>query len=124
DELLPAGVERVAVGADLDVDARLRRTSRELVAARAANVRLDVGGVDVGLHGRSSVAGQVARSALLVSSASSIARAGSTANAGSAPGWQRGPLSVTSLICCGRSRPIVRCAPTAPPDASGSWATP
>src|SRR3954471_21721648 len=50
DQLLPARVERVAVRADLDVDLGLRRPRRELVAARAAHVSLDVLGVDVGLH--------------------------------------------------------------------------
>ena len=38
DELLLARVERVAVGADLHVDIRLRGTGRELVAAGAAHV--------------------------------------------------------------------------------------
>src|SRR3954451_738933 len=50
DQLLPPGVERVAVRADLDVDLRLGRTRRELVAASAAHVRLDVFRVDLGLH--------------------------------------------------------------------------
>src|SRR3954451_8222444 len=50
DQLLTAGVERVAVRADFDVDLRLRRTSGELVAAGTAHVRLDVLGMDVGLH--------------------------------------------------------------------------
>src|SRR3954452_2644845 len=50
DQLLAAGVERVAVRADLDVDLRLRRARRELVAARAAHVSLDVLGMDCGLH--------------------------------------------------------------------------
>src|SRR4051794_28279901 len=49
-ELLPARVERVAVRADLDVDLGLRRAGRELVAARAPHVGLDVFGVDSGLH--------------------------------------------------------------------------
>jgi hypothetical protein len=44
DELLLARVERVAVGADLDVHVALGRARGELVAARAANVRLDVSG--------------------------------------------------------------------------------
>src|SRR3954471_8825934 len=56
DELLPARVERVAVGADLDVDLGLGRARRELVAARAADVGLDVLGMDRALHRRSSVA--------------------------------------------------------------------
>ena len=46
DELLPARVERVAVGADLDVDLGLGRARRELVAAGAADVGLDVLGMD------------------------------------------------------------------------------
>src|SRR5436305_1659791 len=50
DQLLTPGVERVAVGADLDVDLRLGRARRELVAAGAAHVGLDVLGVDLGLH--------------------------------------------------------------------------
>src|SRR3954471_6939815 len=49
-ELLPARVERVAVRADLDVDLGLGRAGRELVAARAPHVGLDVFGVDSGLH--------------------------------------------------------------------------
>src|SRR5215211_1834802 len=51
DQLLLARVERVAVRADLHVDLRLGRAGRELVAAGAADVSLDVLGVDVGLHG-------------------------------------------------------------------------
>src|SRR3954463_14532619 len=50
DQLLTAGVERVAVGADLHVQLGLGRTGRELVAAGAADVCLDVLGMDVGLH--------------------------------------------------------------------------
>ena len=50
DQLLPARVERVAVGADLDVDLGLGRARRELVAARAADVGLDVFRMDFGLH--------------------------------------------------------------------------
>src|SRR5436190_18242688 len=50
DQLLPPGVERVAVRADLDVDLGLRRPRRELVAARAAHVGLDVFRMDLGLH--------------------------------------------------------------------------
>src|SRR5215211_7265475 len=55
DELLLAGVERVAVGADLHADLGRGRARRELGAARAAHVGLDVLGMDVGLHGLSSV---------------------------------------------------------------------
>ncbi len=49
-ELLPSGVERVAVGAHLDVDLLLRGARGEFVAARAAHVRLDVVWVDRSLH--------------------------------------------------------------------------
>src|SRR3954452_6146071 len=51
DQLLLARVERVAVGADLHVDLVLGRARRELVAARTADVGLDVLRMDVGLHG-------------------------------------------------------------------------
>src|SRR3954451_7556747 len=50
DQLLLAGVERVAVRADLDVKLGLGRPGGELVAARTADVGLDVLGMDVGLH--------------------------------------------------------------------------
>ena len=50
DQLLLARVERVAVRADLDVQLGLGRAGRELVAAGAADVRLDVLGMDLGLH--------------------------------------------------------------------------
>src|SRR5579884_18253 len=50
DQLLLAGVEGVAGGADLDVDLGLGGASRELVAARAGDVGLDVLGMDFGLH--------------------------------------------------------------------------
>src|SRR2546423_5165864 len=50
DQLLAARVERVAVGADLDVELGLGRTRGELVAACTADVRLDVLGMDAGLH--------------------------------------------------------------------------
>src|SRR3954451_9833332 len=50
-ELLLARVERVALRAELDPETRHRRTSRELVAARAVHLALDVVGVDVSLHG-------------------------------------------------------------------------
>src|SRR6187397_3437599 len=49
-QLLLARVERVAGGAHLDVQLRLRRAGHELVAARAGDVRDDVLGMDVGLH--------------------------------------------------------------------------
>ena len=55
DELLATRVERVAVRADLHVDLGLRGARLELVAARAADVRLDIFRMDVGLHGLSSV---------------------------------------------------------------------
>src|SRR5919108_5384984 len=50
DQLLPAGVEGMAVRADLHMQLRLRGAGPELVAARAAHVGRDVLGVDVGLH--------------------------------------------------------------------------
>ena len=50
DELLLAGVEGVAGGADLDADLGLRGAGDELVAARAVNVGEDVFGVYLGLH--------------------------------------------------------------------------
>ena len=50
DQLLPAGVEGVAGGADLDMDFGLGRASHELVAARAADVSFDVLRMDIGLH--------------------------------------------------------------------------
>src|SRR5206468_2460157 len=49
-QLLTAGVERVAVRADLDVDLGLRRARPELVAARAGDVREHVLGMDIRLH--------------------------------------------------------------------------
>src|SRR3954447_4100764 len=54
DQLLPARVERMAVGADLHVDLALGRTGRELVAAGAAHVRFGVLGMDSLLHGMKS----------------------------------------------------------------------
>src|ERR687898_2561873 len=56
DELLLARVERVALGADLDVELVLRRARPELVSARARDVREDVVGMDVGLHRRARIA--------------------------------------------------------------------
>ena len=69
----------MAVGADLDVDLGLGRPGHELVAARAADVRLDVVGVDAGLHAFSlaAVASQAAddtRRRVVGSSASSTSR--------------------------------------------------
>src|SRR5262249_61231798 len=49
-QLLLARVERVAGRADLDVELGLRGARLELVAARAANGREDVLGMDAGLH--------------------------------------------------------------------------
>jgi hypothetical protein len=50
-ELLLARVERVALGADLDVELGLRGPCLELVAARATNRGKDIVRMDVGLHG-------------------------------------------------------------------------
>src|SRR2546421_5298770 len=47
-QLLLARVERVALGADLDVQLRLRGTRLERVPAGAVHVRVDVVGMDVG----------------------------------------------------------------------------
>src|SRR6187399_2117597 len=49
-ELLLAGVERMAFGADLHVELWLRRTRLKLVPARAANRGENVFGMDVRLH--------------------------------------------------------------------------
>src|SRR6478609_6327085 len=55
-DLLLAGVERVAVGADLDVDlaAGLGAASGEVVSATTGDLGRHVGGVNSGLHGESS----------------------------------------------------------------------
>src|SRR5215218_10438559 len=50
DQLLLAGIERMALRADLDVQLGLGRARVELVPARAAHVREDVFGVDPSLH--------------------------------------------------------------------------
>src|SRR5947208_15551467 len=50
DQLLLAGVERMAGRADLDVELRLGGARIELVAARASDVREYVLGVDLSLH--------------------------------------------------------------------------
>src|SRR3954471_20280590 len=50
DQLLLAGVERMAVGADLHVHVALGGTRNELVPAGAAHGGLCVLGMDVGLH--------------------------------------------------------------------------
>src|SRR4029450_3836538 len=52
DQLLAAGVEGMAVRADLDVQLGLGRSGHELVAARAAHAGLDVLGMDARLHCR------------------------------------------------------------------------
>src|SRR4029079_7256535 len=49
-QLLLAGVEGVALGAQLDVQVALGRPGREGVAAGAAHLGHDVVRVDVGLH--------------------------------------------------------------------------
>ncbi len=50
DQLLPAGVERMTGGADLDVDLGLRRAGHELVAARAAHMRIYIFRVYASFH--------------------------------------------------------------------------
>src|SRR5205823_1224630 len=57
-ELLPAGVERVAFRADLDVQLRLCGARSELVAAGAADVGHYILGVDALLHEPHSSGGQ------------------------------------------------------------------
>src|SRR5262249_25112283 len=49
-ELLLARVERVALGADVDVELGLRRASLERVSAGARHCRDDVIGMNAGLH--------------------------------------------------------------------------
>src|SRR3954454_7850010 len=56
-ELLLARVEGVALRAELDAQGRCGRPGRELVAARAVDLALDVLGVDLGLHKCSIVTG-------------------------------------------------------------------
>src|SRR5882672_2996872 len=56
DELLLAGVERVAVRADFDGDLLARGAGRERVPAAAGDERLFIVGVDVFLHGAAILA--------------------------------------------------------------------
>src|SRR5712691_4854444 len=63
-QLLLARVERVAVRADLDVQVRLRGARDELVAARAANRRDDVLGMDAGFHCSARIAAAVCAATL------------------------------------------------------------
>jgi hypothetical protein len=55
DQLLATGVERMAVGADLDAQVAAGGSGRELVAARALHADLGVVGVEIGLHGTISL---------------------------------------------------------------------
>src|SRR5581483_3538091 len=95
DELLLPRVERVARRADLDVQLRLRRARRELVAAGATNGREHVLWVDTGLHRRARIAEAVSGETLppetttptprgatspVRSGASAVAAAGSAAS--------------------------------------------
>src|SRR5215471_1611171 len=59
DELLLAGVERVALRADLDVQLGLGGACHERVATRAVHGRHDVLGMDIGLHDRARIAAAV-----------------------------------------------------------------
>src|SRR5947208_4189480 len=101
DQLLAPGVERVAVGADLHVYLRLRRTGYELVPAGTAHVRLDVLRMDVGLHVIEDSRGDQGRTARYAaassprprSSVSSATRASTTAGSN----W-RPELRVSSAI--------------------------
>src|SRR3954468_12836850 len=54
-ELLLARIEGVALGAQLGAQLGRGGTSHELVSARAMHPALDVFGVDIGLHGPSSL---------------------------------------------------------------------
>src|SRR5436305_4669916 len=58
-ELLLARVERVALGADLDVQLGLRGTRGERVPAAAVHGGEDVLGMNLGLHGRARIAAAV-----------------------------------------------------------------
>src|SRR6478752_434206 len=64
DELLLAGVERMAVRADLDVQLGARGTRCERVPAAAVHGREDVLGVNVGLHRRARIAAAVSPATL------------------------------------------------------------
>ena len=64
DELLLPRVERVALGADLDVELLLRRARPELVSARTGHVRKDVVGMDVGFHRLARIPAAVAAATL------------------------------------------------------------
>src|SRR3954464_5765651 len=57
-QLLLAGVEGVALAAQLDTEVGLRRPGGERVATRALDRRLDVLGVDVSLHKASQCKGR------------------------------------------------------------------
>src|SRR6185437_7853881 len=50
DQLLPAGIEGMAGGADLNVDFGFGRASHELIAARTADMSVDILGMYTGLH--------------------------------------------------------------------------
>src|SRR6266404_3424236 len=64
DELLLAGVERVAGRADLDVQLGLRGTRGERVPAAAVHGGEDVLGMNLGLHGRARIAAAVSLATL------------------------------------------------------------
>src|SRR5947199_2135845 len=64
DELLLAGVERMAGRAHLDVQLGLRGTGRERVSAAAMHGGEDVIGLDLGLHGRARIAGALGAAAV------------------------------------------------------------
>ena len=55
DITLLAGVERVTLGAELDVELWLGRAGREGLATRAGDLGLDVIRVDTGAHCRTSI---------------------------------------------------------------------
>ena len=114
DQLLLARVERVAVRADLHVDLVLGRARRELVAARAAHVSLDVLRMDVSLHGLHCRAGYRAAQAgapghvtvrrLSASARSSTAPVGSTSTVSIEPDRARRALDLDERALAGLER--------------------
>src|SRR3954453_5760944 len=133
DDPLLAGVERMAVRADLDVDLGLGRARRELVATRTAHVGHDVLGMDAGLHGPSSLAvscepqsrldGQTGPTTDPASEDSSTALPSSIVSCTGRPGAQAGPDSSTVVAAPGASPPTVvldaGAAPTVRATANG-----
>src|SRR5919201_36281 len=76
-QLLLPRVERVAVGADLDMELGLGRARVELVAAGAANVCDDVLGMDAGFHCSARIAAAVCAATLPPETTAAMLLAGS-----------------------------------------------